>query len=64
MVTDFSLAKKSSPLIDVTSVFESFAQAPMRCGLFLAKTFTAFGARRSELPWRKTGLTALPKTIP
>src|SRR5262249_50318655 len=34
------------------------------CGLLRAYCFTAPAARRSELPSRSTGLTALPSTLP
>src|SRR5690606_39546735 len=36
--------------------------APMRCGCLRAYCFTEAGARRSELPSRSTGFTALPLT--
>ena len=60
MVTDFSFEAKSfAPIVD-TCVLESADQAPMRCGFALAYAFTALGARRSELPSRRTGFTADP----
>ncbi len=62
MVTDCSLEKKSPWSMVATWVAESDDQTPMECGFFLAYSLTAFGARRSELPWRRTGLTALPLT--
>ena len=37
-------------------------QSPIVCGCFRAYSFTEAGARRSELPCRSTGLTALPLT--
>jgi len=37
--------------------------APMECGCLRAYSLTAFGARRSELPSRRTGLTAEPRTF-
>ncbi len=43
-----------------TLVFESADHAPIECGFFRAYSFTAFGARRSEFPSRRTGFTALP----
>ena len=45
-----------------TCDFESRLQAPIECGLALANAFTAAATRRSELPSRNTGLTALPST--
>ena len=62
-VTDFSLEKKSSLPIVPTVVFESADHAPMECGCLRAYSLTALGARRSELPSRRTGLTALPLTL-
>ncbi len=41
---------------------DSADQAPIECGWLRAKFFTEAGARRSELPSRSTGLTALPLT--
>ena len=41
---------------------ESADHAPIECGWLRAKFFTEAGARRSELPSRSTGLTALPLT--
>ena len=35
----------------------------IRCGFFCAKRLTAAAGRRSELPSRKTGLTAEPSTL-
>ena len=61
-VTDVSFERKSPSLIVATCVGESADQARSRCGLFFAYSFTARGARRSELPWRRTGFTALPLT--
>ena len=46
-----------------TWVFESLVQGPILCGLLRAYCFTAPAARRSELPSRSTGLTALPSTL-
>ena len=46
-----------------TWVFESGDQAPIECGCLRAYSFTDAGARRSELPSRSTGLTALPFTL-
>src|ERR1035437_1031335 len=62
-VTDFSLEKKSLWPRVATEVFESGDQAPMECGCLRAYSLTAFGARRSALPSRRTGLTALPRTF-
>ena len=63
MTTDFSLERKSSAVMWATLVLESADQAPMRCGWFFTNCFTDAGARRSELPSRRTGLTALPLTL-
>ena len=63
MTTDCSLARKSSAVIVATLVLESGDQAPIRCGCWRAKFLTEAGARRSELPSRRTGLTALPLTL-
>ena len=63
MVTDCSLWKKSPAPMVATWVRESDDQAPMRCGFWRAYSLTATGARRSELPSRRTGLTALPLTL-
>ena len=60
IVTDFSLPKKSPLLILATVVLLSLVHAPILCGFSFAYAFTALGARRSELPSRMTGLTALP----
>ena len=62
-VIDFSLEKKSSCPMVATLVFEVGSQAPMECGCLRAYSLTAFGARRSELPSRSTGLTAEPMTL-
>ncbi len=63
-VIDFSLWKKSpAPIVD-TCVFEALDQAPIGCGFARAYSLTASGARRSELPSRRTGFTALPLTFP
>ena len=43
--------------------FESGAQAPSLCGCFFENAFTESGERRSELPSRSTGFTALPSTF-
>mmetsp|Transcript_8915 Transcript_8915/g.40504 ORF Transcript_8915/g.40504 Transcript_8915/m.40504 type:complete len:308 (+) Transcript_8915:3015-3938(+) len=61
---DFSEPKKSSPGMDLTSVLESPDQSLSLCGLALAKSFTGPATRRSLLPSRSTGLTALPMTLP
>ncbi len=46
-----------------TCVLESADQAPMRWGFWRAYSLTALGARRSELPSRSTGFTALPFSL-
>ena len=61
-MTDFSVERKSPSLIVETCVLESFDHAPIECGCLRANAFTDAGARRSELPSRSTGLTALPLT--
>ena len=61
-VTDCSVERKSPPDIVDTCDFESADHAPMRCGCLRTKALTDAGARRSELPSRRTGLTALPLT--
>ena len=62
IVTDCSVERKSPSLIVETCDFESFDHAPIECGCLRANAFTDAGARRSELPSRSTGLTALPLT--
>ena len=62
-VIDFSLWKKSPDDIVATCVRESFAQGRMRGGCARAKSFTDFGALRSEFPCLSTGFTALPFTL-
>ena len=62
-VTLFSEPKKSPSVMLATRALLSDAQAPMRCGCFLAYALTALGARRSLLPSRKTGFTADPFTL-
>ena len=62
-VTAFSLFRKSpAPMVD-TWVRESWGQGRIRGGFSRAYSFTERGARRSEFPWRRTGLTALPLTL-
>ena len=62
-VTESSVERKSSAPMVATRVFESGDHAPIECGFARANAFTEAGARRSELPSRKTGLTALPFTL-
>ena len=62
ITTDCSLWRKSPSVMVATLVRESALQAPMECGCLRAYAFTDSGARRSELPSRRTGLTALPLT--
>ena len=59
-VVERSVQRKSPPDIVATCDVESGDQAPMRCGCARAKALADAGARRSELPSRRTGLTALP----
>jgi hypothetical protein len=48
-----------------TRVLDTSGQARIiLCGYFLPKSFTEVAERRSELPSRNTGLTALPSTLP
>ena len=62
-VTLCSEPKKSPSVMLATRALLSDAQAPMRCGCFLAYALTALGARRSLLPSRNTGFTADPFTL-
>ena len=62
-VTDCSVERKSPSLIVATWVLESFDQSPIECGWLRTYSLTEAGARRSELPSRRTGLTALPLTL-
>ena len=61
-VTDRSVERKSPSLIVDTCVWESDDHAPIECGCLRTNALTDAGARRSELPSRSTGLTALPFT--
>ena len=61
-VTDCSVERKSPPDIVATCDLESGDHAPIECGCLRAKALADAGARRSELPSRSTGLTALPFT--
>src|SRR5436189_230215 len=61
-VTDFSLVAKSPRLMVAMCVFESGVHRPIVCGCFLAYSFTAAAARRSEFPSRSTGFTPLART--
>ena len=63
ITADVSLERKSSAVICATLVLDSGDQAPIECGWFRAYCLTDAGARRSELPSRSTGLTALPLTL-
>ena len=60
---DFSLERKSSASMCATLVLDPDVQAPIECGWLRAYCLTESGARRSELPSRSTGLTALPLTL-
>ena len=62
IVTERSFERKSPFVMCATWDAESDDQAPIECGFARAKLLTAGGARRSELPSRSTGLTALPLT--
>ena len=59
-----SLERKSSADIVATLVFDSGVHAPIECGCLRAYCLTDSGARRSELPSRRTGFTAEPMTLP
>ena len=59
-VADRSFDRKSCSPIVATCVLESGDHGPIECGCVRAYCFTDAGARRSELPSRSTGLTALP----
>ena len=63
-VTERSLPKKSPSRMWATRVFDPSAGHGfiMRCGCFCANRFTAAAGRRSELPSRRTGFTADPRT--
>jgi hypothetical protein len=61
MVTDCSLSG-SRRVMWATWVRESGDHAPIEWGCLRAYSFTDSGARRSELPSRSTGFTALPLT--
>ena len=63
ITADCSEERKSPAAMCATFVLESGDQAPMRCGWALAYCLTEAGARRSELPSRSTGFTALPLTL-
>ena len=57
-VTERSVERKSPSDIVETCDLESFDHSPIECGCAFANDFTDAGARRSELPSRRTGLTA------
>ncbi len=63
ITAEVSLERKSSAVMCATSVRESGDHAPIECGCVRAYCLTEAGARRSELPSRSTGLTALPLTL-
>ena len=62
-VTERSVERKSPSLIVATCEPDCDDQAPIEWGWRRAYDLTEAGARRSELPSRKTGLTALPLTL-
>jgi hypothetical protein len=62
-VCERSVERKSSSLIVVTWERDSEDHSPIGCGCRRAYSLTEAGARRSEFPWRSTGLTALPLTL-
>ena len=62
-VSDCSVERKSPSPIVATCDLESFDQSPIECGWLRTYSLTEAGARRSELPSRRTGLTALPLTV-
>ncbi len=55
--------RRSPPAMWATCERDSGLQAPSLCGFFFEKAFTDGGERRSELPSRRTGFTALPRTL-
>jgi hypothetical protein len=57
------VVRKSPEDMVATLVLESADHAPMECGWDRAYSLTDRGARRSELPSRSTGFTALPLTL-
>ena len=63
IVAEVSLERKSSAVMCATLVLDSGDQSPIECGWVRAYCLTDAGARRSELPSRNTGLTALPLTL-
>mmetsp|Transcript_2304 Transcript_2304/g.6414 ORF Transcript_2304/g.6414 Transcript_2304/m.6414 type:complete len:255 (-) Transcript_2304:583-1347(-) len=64
-VVDFSLPKKSLPAMLATRVRASLLHSRIRTGgrVRWAYFFTGAATRRSELPSRSTGFTALPSTL-
>ena len=62
-VSDCSVDRKSPSPIVATCDLESSDQSPIECGWLRTYSLTEAGARRSELPSRRTGLTALPLTV-
>ncbi len=62
IVVDCSVARKSPSVIVTTRERDCGDQAPIECGWRWAKALTEAGARRSELPSRRTGFTADPLT--
>ena len=59
---EVSCERKSPALMWATAVREPADQVPIEWGWARAYCLTEAGARRSELPSRSTGLTALPLT--
>ena len=63
-VTDFSLVAKSPRLMVATCAFESGVHLAQLVRVLLARIPSPRpAARRSELPSRSTGFTALPSTF-
>ena len=59
----FSDEKKSPSFIDATCDLQSVDHLPSLCGFRCAYALTGPATRRSELPSRRTGLTAEPRTL-
>ena len=62
IVTDCSFERKSPDDMVATWLSDPAVHAPIECGWLRAYSLTALGARRSEFPSRRTGLTAEPFT--
>mmetsp|Transcript_19219 Transcript_19219/g.30623 ORF Transcript_19219/g.30623 Transcript_19219/m.30623 type:complete len:331 (+) Transcript_19219:1895-2887(+) len=63
MTTDCSLPKKSPDVICATEVLLAGVHGPSFLGFAMQFSFTGAATRRSEFPSRRTGFTALPRTL-